>query len=211
MGRGPRRTDADAGITTGPRTGTGTGTGAGTGTGTENGGDAETRTMADADTPEDARKDTGPDAAGGEAGTDAPAGTDGETRPAAGDLPWPLNVRDARLRMDTAEPWTLMVSSFLLSVGLVLCAAVTMPPVWILLRLLGQDPWPSASWLAVCAVGTVVLVTAFTTLCTFLYNVVARCAGGVEVCLDEELRETNRLAPGAGRAPGAYGSAHPLE
>ncbi|WP_159393133.1 DUF3566 domain-containing protein [Streptomyces sp. SAT1] len=90
------------------------------------------------------------------------------------------------MRLDTAEPWTLMVAGFLLSLGLIVCAAVTMPPVWILLRLLGQDPWPPAEGLAVLAIVTIVFVTAFTALCTFLYNVVARCAGGLAVTLTED-------------------------
>jgi hypothetical protein len=88
-------------------------------------------------------------------------------------------------------------TTFLVAVGLALCAVVTLPPVWILMLVLGRDPWPPPGWIPVLAGVTIVPLTAFTTLCTVLHNVLTRWFGGVELTLAE--------APAASPDPGPRG------
>ncbi|MFF8596232.1 DUF3566 domain-containing protein [Streptomyces sp. NPDC015220] len=112
--------------------------------------------------------------------------------------------------MAWTSPWSVLAASFLVSLGLVVCAGVTLPPVWILLVALGRDPWPPPSWGLVLATVTVVLVTMFTTLCAFFYNLIARCVGGVELTLAEGVPDPTGPAPtAAGPTPGASGGPPP--
>ncbi|WP_086728552.1 DUF3566 domain-containing protein [Streptomyces carpinensis] len=92
--------------------------------------------------------------------------------------------------MTAAAPVSVLTVSFLVSLGLVVCTAVTLPPVWILLALLGRDPWPPPGWALALAACTVAPITAFATLCSFLCNLSCRCVGGVELTLAEDARAT---------------------
>ncbi|MGW0080072.1 DUF3566 domain-containing protein [Streptomyces sp. NPDC003393] len=104
-------------------------------------------------------------------------------------------ARGLRLRLARADLASVLVASFLVSLGLALCAAVTLPPVWILLALLGRDPWPSPGWALGLGICAVVLTTASATLGGLLYNVSGRCAGGVELTLTEDAPAVAASAP----------------
>ncbi len=123
--------------------------------------------------------------------------------------------RRARLRLTRLDPWSVMKTSFLLSVafGIVTFVAVTI--VWSVLGAAGvwesinetvasvADPKDSPSafditeyvgmsrvlgFTALVAAIDVILITAIATLAAFLYNMSAALLGGVEVTLAEDQR-----------------------
>ncbi|MGV9347158.1 DUF3566 domain-containing protein [Streptomyces spiralis] len=112
--------------------------------------------------------------------------------PADGTIPRP---RRLRLRMARADPVSVLAVSSLVSLGLAVCTAVTLPPVWVLLALLGRDPWPSPGWALALGICAVVLTTTSATVCSLLYNVSCRCAGGIELTLAEDVPAAAAPAP----------------
>ncbi|MFI2645788.1 DUF3566 domain-containing protein [Streptomyces sp. NPDC018610] len=151
-------------------------------------------------------EDTASAAEPGTAGDPAPVAPAADDAPDDG--PWappgaPGRPGRVRTRMSRTDPWSVLTVSFLVSTGLVVCTAVTLPPLWTVLGLLGRDPWPPPAWQLGLAVATVVPATLFTTLCAFCYNLSARCVGGVELTLAEGPPDT--LLPdatAAGPPPG---------
>ncbi|MEU0601021.1 DUF3566 domain-containing protein [Streptomyces sp. NPDC006393] len=123
--------------------------------------------------------------------------------PADGTVP---RARSLRLRMARADPASVLAVSSLVSLGLAVCAAVTLPPVWILLALLGRDPWPSPGWALALGICAVVLTTASATVCSLLYNVSCRCAGGVELTLAEDAPAAAAPARGPRPEPAEQGA-----
>jgi hypothetical protein len=125
----------------------------------------------------------------------------------------PGKVRKARLRVSHVDPWSVMKTSFLLSVALGIVTVVAVAVVWSLLGAAGI--WDSinsavgdvvaeegASTFAIedylgtsrvlgftmlVAVVDVVLVTVVATLGAFLYNLAAALLGGFEVTLSEDV------------------------
>ncbi|MGW9029547.1 DUF3566 domain-containing protein [Streptomyces sp. NPDC055722] len=100
-------------------------------------------------------------------------------------------ARNARLRISKADPWSVMMTSLLMSLGLGLGLIVTVLAAWITLNAADPDQWPSFSWGLALAVVIVVLVeavlaTALATLAAFIYNWSSVCAGGVELTMEED-------------------------
>lgn len=121
-------------------------------------------------------------------------------------------VRRARLRAVRIDPWSVMKTAFLLSIAFGICTVVSVTTVWMVLDAAGvydsisrtvTDVLGSASntrfnledyiglqrvlgFTALICVVDVVLITAISTLCAFLYNLSASLLGGLEVTLAEE-------------------------
>ena len=121
-------------------------------------------------------------------------------------------VRRARLRAVRVDPWSVMKTAFLLSIAFAIVTVVAVTVVWYVLSAAGvyesisrtvTDVLGSASdtrfrledyiglqrvlgFTALICVVDVVLITAISTLCAFLYNLSAALLGGLEVTLAEE-------------------------
>jgi len=121
-------------------------------------------------------------------------------------------MRRARLRIARADPWTVMRTSFLLSLALGIVTVVAVSLLWLLLDAAGvfsslSDTISGATgsdngngfnlesflsfgnvflFTLVVAVIEVILATALATLVAFIYNTAAEYTGGVEVTLAEE-------------------------
>ncbi|MDN5894813.1 MAG: DUF3566 domain-containing protein, partial [Nocardioides sp.] len=122
--------------------------------------------------------------------------------------------RRARLRLSRIDPWSVMKTSFLLSVAFGIVTVVAVTIVWSVLGFAGV--WDSVNQMvqdviggedttnfavedyvgmsrvlgftALVAVVDVVLLTAMATLGAFLYNMAAALLGGVELTLAEDER-----------------------
>jgi hypothetical protein len=123
-------------------------------------------------------------------------------------------VRKARLRMTHIDPWSVMKTSFLLSIALGVVTVIAVAVVWSVLGAAGV--WDSINqsvqeviggesgsafdvedyvgtsrvmgFTMIVAVVDVVLITAIATLGAFLYNLAATLLGGLEVTLAEDER-----------------------
>jgi hypothetical protein len=130
-------------------------------------------------------------------------------KPAA---PRPRGTRRARLRLVHLDPWSVMKTSFLLSIAFGIVTVVAVAVVWSVLGAAGV--WDSINqtvadvlggdsaqnfdiqnyvgtsrvlgFTMIVAVVDVVLITAISTLGAFLYNLAAALLGGVEVTLAED-------------------------
>lgn len=124
----------------------------------------------------------------------------------------PPRTRKARLRMTHLDPWSVMKTSFLLSVAFGIVTVISVAVVWSVLGAAGvwdsinatvQDVLGGESGAAfdvenyvgtsrvmgftmIIAVVDVVLITAIATLGAFLYNLSATLLGGLEVTLAED-------------------------
>ena len=126
----------------------------------------------------------------------------------------PRGTRRARLRLIHLDPWSVMKTSFLLSIALGIVIVVAVAVVWSVLGAAGV--WDSINrtvsdvlggdaaqtfdvqnyvgmsrvlgFTMVVAAVDVVLITAISTLSAFLYNLAAALLGGVEVTLAEDER-----------------------
>lgn len=124
----------------------------------------------------------------------------------------PKPGRRARLRMTRIDPWSVMKTSFLLSIALGIVIVVSVLMVWSVLS--AADVWSSINqtvrdvvggqdastfdiedylgtrrvvgFTMIVAAVDVVLVTAICTLGAFLYNMSASLLGGIEVTLAED-------------------------
>jgi hypothetical protein len=124
----------------------------------------------------------------------------------------PHRVRKARLRMTHLDPWSVMKTSFLLSVAFGIVTVIAVAVVWSVLGAAGV--WDSINqtvqeviggetgsafdvenyvgtsrvmgFTMIVAVVDVVLITAIATLAAFLYNLAATLLGGIEVTLAED-------------------------
>ena len=123
-------------------------------------------------------------------------------------------TRRARLRLVHLDPWSVMKTSFLLSIAFGIVTVVSVAVVWSVLGAAGV--WESINqtvgdvlgsgasqsfdvedyvgtsrvlgFTMIVAVVDVVLITAIATLCAFLYNLAAALLGGIEVTLAEDER-----------------------
>ncbi len=126
----------------------------------------------------------------------------------------PRSVRRARLRLTHLDPWSVMKTSFLLSIAFGIVTVVAVGVVWSVLGaagvwdsinqtvsdVLGGDSTQSfdvtnyvgtsrvLGFTMIVAVVDVVLITAISTLGAFLYNLAAALLGGIEVTLAEDDR-----------------------
>lgn len=142
------------------------------------------------------------------ANPDSPKAADQAAKTSGGRRP-----RRARLRLTRVDPWSVMKTSFLLSVAFGIVTVVAVTIVWGVLGMAGV--WDSVNQMVETVVGTsesestfdvtsylgmsrvlgftmlvavidVVLLTAMATLGAFLYNMAAALLGGVEVTLAED-------------------------
>ncbi|HEX6514473.1 MAG TPA: DUF3566 domain-containing protein [Nocardioidaceae bacterium] len=132
------------------------------------------------------------------------------SKPAA--KPRARGTRKARLRLTHLDPWSVMKTSFLLSIAFGIVTVVSVAVVWSVLGAAGV--WDSINrtvadvlggesgtsfniedyigtsrvlgFTMVVAVVDVVLITAVATLSAFLYNLAAALLGGLEVTLAED-------------------------
>ncbi|CAL9350743.1 hypothetical protein SUDANB178_00460 [Streptomyces sp. enrichment culture] len=99
--------------------------------------------------------------------------------------------RPIRLRLSEADPWSVMVTGFLLLAGLGVLVVATAGVSWIMLNAMAPDVLPAFSTFLAVAVGVVtvevVLGTGLVTLGAFLYNLSAQYSGGVEIAVTEAL------------------------
>lgn len=126
--------------------------------------------------------------------------------------PRPRGTRRARLRLVHLDPWSVMKTSFLLSIAFGIVTVVAVAVVWSVLGAAGV--WESINstvndvlggqagsafdienyvgasrvigFTMIVAVVDVVLITAIATLGAFLYNLAAALLGGLEVTLAED-------------------------
>ena len=147
----------------------------------------------------------------GSTSTTAPSSTATGTRNAAARPP---GTRRARLRLVHLDPWSVMKTSFLLSIAFGIVTVVSVAIVWSVLDAAGV--WDSINatvsdvlggdaaqnfdvqnyvgtsrvlgFTMIVAVVDVVLITAIATLSAFLYNLAAALLGGLEVTLAEDER-----------------------
>jgi hypothetical protein len=145
--------------------------------------------------------------------------TVGSSRPTAHNVsstgaPRPRGTRRARLRLVHLDPWSVMKTSFLLSIAFGIVTVVAVAVVWSVLGAAGvwdsidntvSDVLGSQSgapfqvedyvgtsrvlgFTMIVAVVDVILITAISTLGAFLYNLAAALLGGIEVTLAEDER-----------------------
>jgi hypothetical protein len=121
-------------------------------------------------------------------------------------------VRRARLKIANIDPWSVMKVSFLFSVALGVILLVAVALLWLLLDFMGffstvastvddiSGEEGSAGFdvvaffslprvlgmATIVALVDIVMITALTTLCAYLYNISTDLVGGVEVTLAEE-------------------------
>ncbi|MGZ8736114.1 MAG: DUF3566 domain-containing protein [Nocardioides sp.] len=138
----------------------------------------------------------------------------GTSGSAPGSAQKPRGTRRARLRLVHLDPWSVMKTSFLLSIAFGIVTVVSVAVVWSVLGAAGvwdsinatvsdvmgsQSGTPFAvedyvgtsrvlGFTMIVAVVDVVLITAIATLGAFLYNLAAALLGGVEVTLAEDDR-----------------------
>jgi hypothetical protein len=145
--------------------------------------------------------------------TGSPAGTTSASRSSA-PAARPRGTRRARLRLVHLDPWSVMKTSFLLSIALGVVIVVAVAVVWSVLGAAGV--WTSINqtvtdvvggdtaqnfdvqnyvgtsrvlgFAMIVAVLDVLLITAISTLAAFLYNLAAALLGGIEVTLAEDER-----------------------
>jgi hypothetical protein len=138
----------------------------------------------------------------------------GSTRPAGTPANRPKGTRRARLRLVHLDPWSVMKTSFLLSIAFGIVSVVSVGLVWSVLGAAGvwdsinstvtdvlgsesSTPFDIEDYVGtsrvlgftmIVAVVDVILITAIATLGAFLYNLAAALLGGVEVTLAEDDR-----------------------
>lgn len=148
-------------------------------------------------------------------GTGPASGTQPRGRHGAGaTAARPRGTRRARLRLVHLDPWSVMKTSFLLSIAFGIVTVVSVGLVWSVLGAAGVwesinatvtdvlgsqsgnafaiEDYVGASrvmgFTMIVAVVDVILITAIATLAAFLYNLAAALLGGVEVTLAEDER-----------------------
>ena len=132
--------------------------------------------------------------------------------PAPSGKPAPRRTRRAQLRLVQIDAWSVMKTSFLLSIALGIVLVVAVAIIWAVLGAAGV--WDSINSIVQQAVGSdngtpfdiqkyvgtsrilgftmivavidVILITAIATLGAFLYNLAAALLGGIEVTLAED-------------------------
>ncbi|MEU6672419.1 DUF3566 domain-containing protein [Streptomyces sp. NPDC046727] len=127
--------------------------------------------------------------------TSAPAGRSGPAgaaaRPAPPGGPRTLGPRTIRLRISQADPWSVMVTSFVLLAGLGVTVVGTGGVLWLLLEAMAPDTLPALTTALPIAVVVVtlevVLGAGLATLGSFLYNLSAQFSGGVEVAVTDAM------------------------
>lgn len=144
--------------------------------------------------------------------SDAPIPRSRLGRTKGGDAMRAPRVRRARLKIANIDPWSVMKVAFLFSVALGVILLVAVALLWLLLDFMGffstvastiddvsGDEGSSGfdveaffslprvlGMATIVALVDIVMITALTTLCAYLYNISTDLVGGVEVTLAEE-------------------------
>ncbi|MGW3460104.1 DUF3566 domain-containing protein [Streptomyces olivaceoviridis] len=115
--------------------------------------------------------------------------------------------RTIRMRISEGDPWSVMVTSFLLLAGVGILAFATTVVLWMLMEAMAPDVLPDLGTVVAIAIGVVtvevVLGTGLATLGTFLYNLSSLYSGGVEVSVTDDLDlppDAARVLPALARA-----------
>jgi hypothetical protein len=122
-------------------------------------------------------------------------------------------VRRARLKIANIDPWSVMKVAFLFSVALGVILLVAVALLWLLLDFMGFFSTVASTvddisgeeggssgfdvvaffslprvlgMTTIVALVDIVMITALTTLCAYLYNISTDLVGGVEITLAEE-------------------------
>ncbi len=136
----------------------------------------------------------------------------GRTR-GSGELGRAPRVRRARLKIANIDPWSVMKVAFLFSVALGVILLVAVALLWLLLDFMGFFSTVASTvddisgeeggssgfdvvaffslprvlgMTTIVALVDIVMITALTTLCAYLYNISTDLVGGVEITLAEE-------------------------
>ncbi|MFF8726919.1 DUF3566 domain-containing protein [Streptomyces sp. NPDC015171] len=100
-----------------------------------------------------------------------------------------IGPRTIRLRIAEADPWSVMVTSFLFLTGLGVTVIGTAGMLWIMLEAMSPDALPALTTVLLIAIGIVtlevILGTCLATLSSFIYNLSAQFNGGVEVAVTD--------------------------
>ncbi|ALO99567.1 Integral membrane protein [Streptomyces hygroscopicus subsp. limoneus] len=116
---------------------------------------------------------------------------EGAGPPAASGTAAAPGPRTIRMRIAEGDPWSVMVTSFLLLAGVGILAFATTVVLWILMEAMAPDVLPDLGTVVAIAIGVVtvevVLGTGLATLGTFLYNLSSLYSGGVEVSVTDDL------------------------
>nr|WP_263983575.1 DUF3566 domain-containing protein [Streptomyces spinosus] len=95
------------------------------------------------------------------------------------------------MRISEGDPWSVMVTSFLLLAGVGILALATTVVLWVLMEAMAPDVLPDLSTVLAIGIGVVTvevaLGTGLATLGTFLYNLSSLYSGGVEVSVTDDL------------------------
>lgn len=95
------------------------------------------------------------------------------------------------MRISEGDPWSVMVTSFLLLAGVGILALATTVVLWIMMEAMAPDVLPELGTVVAIGIGVVtvevVLGTGLATLGTFLYNLSSLYSGGVEVSVTDDL------------------------
>ncbi|MFE5217326.1 MULTISPECIES: DUF3566 domain-containing protein [unclassified Streptomyces] len=106
--------------------------------------------------------------------------------------------RTMRVRISEGDPWSVMVTSFLLLAGLGVVAIVTTVVLWVMLEVLAPNALPDLTTVLAIAVGVVILEVVLgaglATLSTFVYNLSAQYHGGLEVAVTDDLSDPTPAA-----------------
>ncbi|MGW2464010.1 DUF3566 domain-containing protein [Streptomyces sp. NPDC001761] len=113
------------------------------------------------------------------------------SRPAGSGAAAAPGPRTIRMRISEGDPWSVMVTSFLLLAGVGILALATTVVLWVLMEAMAPDVLPDLSTVLAIGIGVVTvevaLGTGLATLGTFLYNLSSLYSGGVEVSVTDDL------------------------
>lgn len=95
-----------------------------------------------------------------------------------------------RLRLSAVDPASVMLTSFLILVGLGSCALASVATVWMLINVLSPQGWPTLAEGTVLAIGIVILQTVvgtvISTSAAYLYNISSERTGGLEMLVADD-------------------------
>ncbi|MGW6413337.1 hypothetical protein ACWF95_40640 [Streptomyces vinaceus] len=113
-----------------------------------------------------------------------------------------------RLRLSAVDPASVMLTSFLLLVGLGSCALASVATIWMLINVLSPQGWPALAEAAVLAIGIVTLQTVvgtvISTSAAYLYNISSERTGGLEMLVEDDA-ESDPLPDNFQFAKGVFG------
>ncbi|MFG2603317.1 DUF3566 domain-containing protein [Streptomyces sp. NPDC048514] len=102
------------------------------------------------------------------------------------------------MRVSKGNPWSVMLTSFLLLAGLGVLAVASTLIVWTMLNIMAPEDVPTLATTLTVSAGVVllevVLGTCFATLSTFIYNLSSPYHGGVQLAVTDDLTDPTPAA-----------------